>query len=71
MREGECVIIITLRSLFARDCHCTFIREMLILDYPGIIGVSEPYLGRVPQEEKNIYKQNIKDLESEHVKGEV
>lgn len=44
---------------------------MLILDYPGIIGVSEPYLGRVPQEEKNIYEQNIKDLESEHVKGEV
>lgn len=23
-REGECVTIITLRSLFFRDCHCTF-----------------------------------------------
>lgn len=42
-----------------------FIREMLVLDYPGIIGVSEPNLGRVPQEEMNIYTQNTQDLESE------
>lgn len=41
-----------------------FIREILILDDSGIIGVSEPNLGKALLGKKNIHKQNTKDLES-------